>query len=185
MSRVGKKPIIIPSSVEVSIDEQTVRVKGPNGALEETLNSSVQVVLVEEDGKKEIHIQVQNPENKFERAQWGTARSLVQNMVQGAVESFERKLEVNGVGYRVNMQGKNLLLNLGFSHDVPVEIPEGVVAFVEGNIISIKGANKQIVGETAAKIRRLRKPEPYKGKGVKYIEEVIRRKSGKSQKAGG
>ena len=185
MSRVGKKPITIPSNVEVSVQGQTVHVKGPNGELEQTLNSRIQVVLAEEDGVKVIHIEVIDPEDTFDRAQWGTARSLVQNMVSGSVVSFEKKLEVNGVGYRVNMQGKNLLLNLGFSHDVPVEIPAGITASVEGNVITLKGADKQLVGEMAANIRKLRKPEPYKGKGIKYTNEVIRRKSGKSQKTGG
>ena len=185
MSRVGKKSIIIPSNVEVSIQGRTVRVKGPNGELEQTLNSHIQVILAEENGSKVIHVEVTDQEDTFDRAQWGTARSLIQNMVSGSVESFEKKLEVNGVGYRVNMQGKNLLLNLGFSHDIPVEIPHGITASVEGNVITLKGADKQLVGETAATIRKLRKPEPYKGKGVKYIDEVIRRKSGKSQKTGG
>ncbi len=184
MSRVGKKPILIPSGVEVSVDGQTIRVKGPKGELVQEVNGRVQLSLSEEDGERVVLVSVTDTEDTFDRAQWGTARALVQNMVQGVTEGFSRQLEVIGVGYRVNMQGKNLLLNLGFSHDVPVQVPTGVEASVEGNVITIKGADKQLVGETAAGIRKLRKPEPYKGKGIRYVGEVVRRKSGKAQKSG-
>lgn len=184
MSRVGKKPIVIPAGVDVSIDGQVVRVKGPKGQLQETLNGRVRVAVTEEEGAKVISLNVLDEDDTFDQAQWGTARALVQNMVLGVTEGFAKQLEVNGVGYRVNMQGKNLLLNLGFSHDVPVLIPAEVEASVEGNVITLKGANKQLVGEIAAGIRRLRKPEPYKGKGIRYVGEVVRRKAGKAQKSG-
>lgn len=184
MSRVGKSPIIIPQGVDVNIAGQTVSIKGPKGELHQTMNARVRVAIKEEGGTKLVMVSVGENPDPIDRAQWGTARSIIQNLVTGVTEGFERKLEVNGVGYRVNMQGKNLVLNLGFSHEVPFQIPDGIEAVVEGNGITIKGADKQLVGEVAASIRKLRKPEPYKGKGIKYVEEVIRRKAGKSQKAG-
>ena len=184
MSRVGKKPITIPSGVDVTISGQTVVVKGPKGELQETLNNAVSFSIVDVDGGKEVHVTVGNEEEKNDRAQWGTARALIANMVTGVTDGFSKKLEVNGVGYRVNLQGRNLVLNVGFSHEVRVDLPEGIDATVEGNVITITGANKHDVGSLADSIRKIRKPEPYKGKGIKYAEEVIRRKAGKSQKAG-
>ncbi|MBI4713927.1 50S ribosomal protein L6 [Candidatus Uhrbacteria bacterium] len=183
MSRIGKKPIIIPNNVIVSIQGQTVTVKGPKGELSQEFNPAVKIALVEEDGVKTIAVTISNESDKNERAQWGTARAILQNMVSGVVETFSRQLEVNGVGYRINMKGKDLVLNIGFSHEVPFVLPKGIEATVEGNIITIKGADKHLVGEMAANIRRLRKPEPYKGKGIKYVGEVVRRKAGKAQKA--
>lgn len=184
MSRVGKKPILIPSGVDVTIDGSTVRIKGPKGELSQTINPAVQVILSHEDNNTIVSLTVADPSDSTQAAQWGTARAILQNMVLGVVHGFNRQLEVNGVGYRVNMQGKNLVLNLGFSHDVPVKIPNGIEALVQGNMITISGADKQQVGEVAANIRKLKKPEPYKGKGIKYVGEVIRRKAGKAQKSG-
>ena len=184
MSRVGKKPIVIPQGVEVTVDGHTVSVKGPKGQLKEDINAVVSAVLVDGETEKQIQISVNNGEDQNERAQWGTARALIANMVIGVTKGFEKKLEVNGVGYRVNMQGRTLVLNLGFSHEIRVNLPEGIDVAVEGNNITITGANKHSVGTFADDIRKLRKPEPYKGKGIKYADEVIRRKAGKAQKAG-
>lgn len=184
MSRVGKKPITIPSGVDVTIHGQTVVVKGPKGELQEALNDAVSVKLVDGEGGREVLVAVGNEEDKSTRAQWGTARALIANMMVGVTEGFSKKLEVNGVGYRVSLQGRTLVLNVGFSHDVRVDLPQGVDAVVEANLITISGANKHDVGSFADNIRKIRKPEPYKGKGIKYAEEIIRRKAGKAQKAG-
>lgn len=184
MSRVGKKPIVIPTGVDVILDGSSVRVKGPKGELNQTFTSRVNISLGEEDGARVVLISVDDETDKSTRAQWGTVRAIIQHMVTGVAEGFNRQLEVNGVGYRVNMQGNNLLLAIGFSHDVPFAIPANIEASVEGNIVTIKGADKQLVGEIAANIRKLKKPEPYKGKGIKYVGEIVRRKAGKAQKAG-
>ncbi len=184
MSRVGKKPIEIPAGVDVKIDHQQVFVTGKLGSLSQTMHPLVTVVLKEEDGKQHMDVTVQDDQEKVNRSQWGTARTLIANMIKGVTEGFSKKLEVNGVGYRVNLAGRNLNLIVGYSHDVVYPLPEGIDALVEGNTITIIGRDNQLVGEVAAQIRRVRKPEPYKGKGIKYTTEVIRRKAGKSQKAG-
>jgi len=184
MSRVGKKPILIPQGVEVIINGQAVEVKGPKGSLSRIIHPLISLSLTEGEQGKEIHVGVEDETEKVNRSQWGTARTLIANMIKGVTEGFTKKLEVNGVGYRVNMVGKNLNLVVGYSHDVPVIMPEGVTAAVENNVITLSGADNQLVGEVAANIRKVRKPEPYKGKGIKYSDEVIRRKAGKSQKAG-
>ncbi len=184
MSRVGKKPIVIPKGVDVTIDGQTVKVKGPKGELTETLNAAVHVTLAQGEDGQEIQFVVDQQDEKFERAQWGTARALVANMIEGVTEGFQKKLEINGVGYRVNLQGRTLVLNVGFSHDVRIELPAGITAEIDGNLMNISGASKHMVGSFADSLRKIRKPEPYKGKGIKYAEETIRRKAGKSQKAG-
>lgn len=183
MSRVGKKPILIPSGVEVTINGQTVVVKGPKAELSETINNTVKIEMVDAEAGKEVLVSVADATNKNERAQWGTARALIANMVKGVTEGFSKQLEVNGVGYRVNLQGNTLVLNVGFSHEVRVDMPEGVQAAVEGNVITLTSASKHAVGQLADAIRKIRKPEPYKGKGIKYVDEVIRRKAGKTQKA--
>lgn len=184
MSRVGKKPIVIPKGVDVTIIDQTVKVKGPKGELMETLNAAVHVTLAQGEDGQEIQFAVGQEDEKFERAQWGTARALVANMIDGVTDGFSKKLEINGVGYRVNLQGRTLVLNVGFSHDVRVELPDGITAEVDGNLLTISGVSKHMVGSLADSLRKIRKPEPYKGKGIKYAEEIIRRKAGKSQKAG-
>lgn len=183
MSRVGKKPIVIPKGVDVTIDGQTVKVKGPKAELMEKLNATVHVTLAQGENGQEIQFAVGQEDEKFERAQWGTARAIVANMIEGVTEGYSKKLEINGVGYRVNLQGRTLVLNVGFSHDVRVELPAGIDAQVEANFITISGASKHMVGSFADGLRKIRKPEPYKGKGIKYAEETIRRKAGKSQKA--
>jgi large subunit ribosomal protein L6 len=183
MSRVGKKPVLIPAGVEVTINGQTVVVKGPKAELSETINDVVKIEMVDGESGKEVLVSVANETDKNERAQWGTARALIANMVAGVTTGFSKQLEVNGVGYRVNLQGRTLVLNVGFSHEVRVDLPEGVDATVEGNVITLTSASKHDVGELADAIRKIRKPEPYKGKGIKYVDEVIRRKAGKTQKS--
>ena len=181
MSRLGKLPITIPSGVDVKIDKGFITVKGPKGELTQKLIDCLKIEIKE----NEVTVNVNKPDLKKERAFWGLYRSLVNNMVTGVSEGFEKKLEINGVGYKVAMAGKNLNLNLGYSHPIEFEIPENIIATLEGNNkITISGFDKQLVGETAAKIRKLRKPEPYKGKGIKYSDEVILRKEGKTAAKG-
>ena len=186
MSRVGKKPILIPQGVDVTIDTvgPVIFVKGPKGELKQKINSAVSISIVDSDEGKEIQFSVLNEEDKNERSQWGTARALVSNMVTGVTKGFSKKLEVNGVGYRVNLSGRILVLTVGFSHEVRIDLPDGIDAKVEANAIEISGIDKYAVGALADSLRKIRKPEPYKGKGIKYAEETIRRKAGKSQKAG-
>ena len=176
MSRLGKLPIEIPTGTQAKIENNFIIVKGSKGELKQELNNLVKVEVLE----KEIKVSIKNEKVKKERAFWGLYRSLINNMVQGVETGFEKKLEVNGVGYRIALAGKKLTLNVGYSHPVDFELPEGITGAVEGNVITISGIDKQLVGEVAAKIRKIKKPEPYKGKGIKYIDEVIRRKEGKT-----
>lgn len=176
MSRLGKLPINIPAGVEARIDNNFIIVKGPKGELKQELHDLVQVDIKESI----ITVSVKKPENKKEKSFWGLYRSLIDNMVTGVTDGFEKKLEVNGVGYRVALQGTKLVLNVGYSHPVEFALPKGIAGAVEGNVITISGASKQAVGEAAANIRKIRKPEPYKGKGIKYVDEIIRRKEGKT-----
>ncbi len=180
MSRIGKQPIILPSGVSFTITDGRVAVLGPKGNLEMDLHPAVVCVL---DGSQ-VLVTVTNPEDKTERALWGLFQRLCANMVQGVTTGFEKKLEVIGIGFKVAVSGDTLTLNLGFSHPVLFPLPTGVTATVEKNSITLSSIDKQLVGETAARIRSLKKPEPYKGKGIKYSDEVVRRKSGKSGKAG-
>jgi large subunit ribosomal protein L6 len=176
MSRLGKLPINLPNGTEAKIENGFIFVKGPKGELKEKLHSLVQVELSE----KEISVKVKNTDSKKEKSFWGLYRSLINNMVVGATEGFEKKLEIIGVGYRANSLGAKLEVNAGYSHPVIFDLPEGISAAVEKNVITISGADKQLVGETAARVRKIRKPEPYKGKGIKYVDEVIVRKEGKA-----
>jgi len=182
MSRIGKKPILIPKNVEIKINDGEISAKGPKGELSLSWPSELSVSLKESgaEGKegKELTIGVKK-KTKRSPALWGLFRSLAFNLVLGVSDGFEKKLEINGVGYRASVEGKKIILNIGFSHPVEVEAPNGIEFKVEKNIITVSGADKQLVGQTAAKIRAQRKPEPYKGKGIKYLDEVIRRKSGK------
>ncbi len=180
MSRVGKKPLAIPAGVDVKVDASLVSVKGPKGQL--SLAIDPRVIVAVEGG--ELNVSVKDPEHVKQRALWGLYRRLIENMVVGVSKGYEKKLEVNGIGFKVALQGKTLKLDVGFSHDVDYVVPEGVTAAVEKNVITISGIDKQLVGEIAAQIRRIKKPEPYKGKGIKYSDEVIRRKAGKAAKAG-
>jgi large subunit ribosomal protein L6 len=177
MSRIGKRPIPVPDAVTATVDGQHVSVKGPKGELSATLVDDVLVKL--EDGQLEV--QPRN-DSKRARSMWGMSRTIVNNLVTGVTDGFTRKLEINGVGYRAQMSGKNIQLQLGLSHDVIREIPEGLdVKCPKPTEIEISGIEKQRVGQFAAELRGLRPPEPYKGKGVKYAEERIIRKEGKKK----
>lgn len=182
MSRIGRKPIEVPKGVTVTVsDDNTVNVKGPKGTLTQRMPASI--TITQEDGT--INVARPNDE-KANRALHGLTRSLVNNMVVGVSTGFQKVLEINGVGYRAQKTGKNLTMSLGFSHPVIVEAPDGIDLNVgERNTVIVSGADKQVVGEVAANIRGLRPPEPYKGKGIKYADETIRRKAGKAGKAGG
>jgi large subunit ribosomal protein L6 len=177
MSRIGKLPVKIPSGVTVAIEKDKVAVQGTKGSLEQFLLDGI--ILKQDDDS--IVVTRQSDEPKL-RAKHGLMRSLVQNMVTGVSDGFEKKLELNGVGYRVALSGQDLKFNIGKSHEVMYAIPTGITAKVEQNIITISGIDKQQVGQVAAEIRALKKPEPYKGKGIKYVGERIIRKSGKSGK---
>ncbi len=176
MSRIGRKPISLPAGVEVKVDGNVVTVKGPKGQLTQAIPEDISVIL--EDGV----LRVERPSDaKKHRALHGLSRALLANMVTGVVSGFEKKMEMVGVGYRAQMQGKKLVVNVGFSHPVEVEAPAGIEFEVPAPTkITVKGIDKQLVGNTAAHIRAIREPEPYKGKGIKYENEVIRRKAGKA-----
>ncbi len=176
MSRLGKLPIKFNSNIQVNLEGSELSCQGPKGKLHLNIHPSVEIKIE----NNEIKVAPRDLDAKNAKAFWGLMWSLIRNMIEGVSVGFVRKLEVNGVGYRVTVAGDKLNLNLGFSHPIEFKVPEGVKASVEGNIISLEGADKALVGETAAKIRKLRKPEPYKGKGIKYLEEVIRRKAGKA-----
>ena len=178
MSRIGNKPIAVPAGVEIKIEDQKVTVKGPKGTLEKEFHKNIKIDV---DGNV---ITVTRPDDEpNNRSLHGLTRTLLNNMIQGTVNGFERKLEVNGVGYRASKKGNNLLLNLGYSHPVEVAAPEGITFDVPNpNEIIVKGIDKELVGQTAAEIRSKREPEVYGGKGIKYVEETIRRKEGKAGK---
>jgi large subunit ribosomal protein L6 len=179
MSRLGKKPIEIPEGVDVEIKNSVVSVKGPKGILDRDFKDFVKI------DKQDKIIQLL-PVSKGERAKafWGTYTSHLKNMIEGVKEGFSKELVLEGVGFRVAIEGKDLVFNVGFSHPVKFKIPEGVEIKVEKNNIEISGIDKQLVGQTAAEIRALKKPEPYKGKGIRYKDEVVRRKAGKKAVGG-
>jgi large subunit ribosomal protein L6 len=175
MSRIGNKPIPVPQGVKVAIEGQMVKAEGPKGKLSQTVPGSLSVT-VEQDVLKVGR----SSDHRTVRAMHGLMRALIANMVHGVKDGFERKLEIVGIGYRAQVQGKSLQLALGYSHPVIFPLPEGIQAEVEKQVsITLKGADKALVGQTAAKIRALRKPDPYKGKGIKYSDEYVRRKVGK------
>ncbi len=177
MSRIGKKPVPVPAGVTASIADGQLSMKGPKGTLAIDLVSEVSYAI--EDGNVSV-----TPANDTKRARsfWGMQRTLVQNLVTGVTEGFTKTLQITGVGYRANVQGKNLKLQLGYSHDVDFAIPEGItIATPDPTTVNISGIDKQKVGQVAAEIRRWRKPEPYKGKGIKYAGEYIFRKEGKKK----
>ena len=178
MSRIGRMPVAIPAGVRVEIVNKYMTVKGPKGTLERQL--PVEMEIKQEDG----NVIVTRPNDlKKMKSLHGLTRTLIANMIHGVTEGYEKKLEVNGVGYRAAKQGKKLTLSLGYSHPVEMEDPEGIETVLEGqNVIIVKGINKEKVGQYAAEIRSKREPEPYKGKGIKYADEVIRRKVGKTGK---
>ncbi len=178
MSRIGRQPVAIPAGVEVKVDGSTVTVKGPKGTLTKTVHSNMKVEL---DGATVV---VTRPDDSnLNKSLHGLTRTLIANMVEGVEKGYSKELEVNGVGYRVAVQGKDLVLNIGFSHQVIMPAPEGVtVEAPNPNKIVISGPDKQMVGQFAAEVREKRPPEPYKGKGIKYADEHIRRKEGKAGK---
>ncbi|HSX44264.1 MAG TPA: 50S ribosomal protein L6 [Candidatus Saccharimonadales bacterium] len=177
MSRVGKMPITIPSGVTVTINADSVAVNGPKGSLEQF---TMPGIMISQDNAELVV--ARSDDEQMHRSKHGLMRALLQNMVTGVTEGFSKQLEINGVGYKVNLAGNDLKFNLGFSHEVNYALPQGVTAKVEQNQITITGISKQQVGQVAAEIRALKKPEPYKGKGIKYTDERIIRKSGKSGK---
>jgi large subunit ribosomal protein L6 len=177
MSRIGKLPITVPQGVTVTTNTDNVVVAGPKGSLEQFTMPNISV---KQDG--DTVIVTRSNEERTTRSKHGLMRSLVNNMVQGVSQGFTKQLEINGVGFRVVLNGTDLKFNLGYSHEVFYKIPAGITVNIEQNIITISGINKQQVGQVAAEIRALRKPEPYKGKGIKYVGEHIIRKSGKSGK---
>lgn len=177
MSRIGKKPIAVPSGVTANVEGQTVKVKGPKGALQVALHDDVAVKLDKDQIKVDPRF-----ETKRARAQWGTSRTLISNLIAGVTKGFEERLEISGVGYRAAVQGKNLQIALGYSHDILYPIPEGITIATPRPIeIVISGSDRQKVGQVAAEIRDYRPPEPYKGKGIKYAGERIFRKEGKKK----
>lgn len=177
MSRIGKLPIDIPSGVTITVDPDAITVAGPKGTLKQFMMDGLSIV---QDGSKLVVTRVDD--EPVHRSKHGLMRSLLNNMVTGVTKGFSKKLEINGVGYRVALAGSDLRLSLGFSHEVVYHLPQGVTATIEQNTITISGIDKQQVGQVAAEIRALKKPEPYKGKGIKYAGERIIRKSGKSGK---
>jgi large subunit ribosomal protein L6 len=174
MSRIGKKGILIPEKTEVAISNGVVSIKGPRGAMERSFRSDISIAI---EGK-EVLLSVSKP-NKQLNALWGTYASHIKNMIKGVNEGFEKKLILEGVGFKSQVTGDKLVLALGFSHPVEVIIPAGLAVKSEKNVISVSGIDKELVGAFSAKVRDLKKPEPYKGKGFRYSDEVIRRKQGK------
>jgi large subunit ribosomal protein L6 len=177
MSRIGNKAVAVPSGVTANVEGQTVKVKGPKGAMQIVLHDDVSVTM----DKGSVKLEPRS-ESKRARSMWGTSRTLVNNLISGVTKGFEERLEINGVGFRAAVQGKTLNLQLGFSHDVNFPIPEGIaIATPKPTEIVVTGIDKQKVGHVAAEIRGFRPPEPYKGKGVKYVGEYIFRKEGKKK----
>lgn len=176
MSKIGRAPIQIPDGVTVTLKDALITVKGPKGELQWSLPEGVRY----EEKDSVLMFSVDNIDEQNANAMWGLSRALVANMIEGVTKGFEKKLQIIGVGYRAELKRKNLELHLGFSHPVSVEAPEGITFAVDNDIITVSGFDKQLVGEVSASIRSHRKPEPYKGKGVRYIDEHVRRKVGKA-----
>lgn len=176
MSRVGKKPIVIPDNTTVNYTDGTITVKGKNGTLTQVVHPKVELKIE----KDQMNVVPKDNERKTVALQ-GMVRSLINNMVVGVSQGFERALEINGIGYRAEAKGKSIVFNLGYSHPIDFSLPQGIEATVEkNNVVKLTGFDKQLLGQTAARIRQLRPPEPYKGKGIKYAEEHIQRKAGKT-----
>jgi large subunit ribosomal protein L6 len=176
MSRIGKKPIVIPSGVEVKITADTINVKGPKGELNQKIHPDVKL----ENKDNQIIVSVKNTDDVDQKALWGLFARLVENMMIGVTKGYEKKMEVVGVGFRVALSGNKIVLNLGFSHPVEFILPVGMKAEIDKNTVTLSGIDKQLVGETAARLRRIKKPDVYKGKGIKYLDEVIKKKPGKA-----
>lgn len=178
MSRIGKKPVLLPAGVEATITSQSVTVKGPKATLEVPVPPNAKISM--QDDPKALIVNVEDEMRVDQRAIWGLARQLLQNAVDGAQKPFEKALEFVGVGFKVALEGRKVMMDVGFSHRVPFELPVGIEAKVEKQVLTISGSDKYVVGETAASIRKIKPPEPYKGKGIKYVDEAIRRKAGKA-----
>ena len=174
MSRIGKKPIVIPDGVTATIKDREIEVKGPKGTLSYDFGYEVEVSVSD----KEIVVE-KKTNTRLAQDLWGTIRALIQNMIVGVTEGFKKELELHGVGYKMALQGKKLVLNLGFSHPIEVEVPEGLTVNIEKNNLTVEGTDKQSVGQFAAEIRAFRKVEPYKGKGFRYVDEQFIKKEGK------
>lgn len=174
MSRIGKKPIVIPQSVEITIQDKNIKVKGPKGELSYEFLKEISVVV--ESGEVKVS---PNSEIKEAQAYWGLTRALIANMIVGVTEGYSKTLELVGIGYTSFLEGKDIVLKVGYSHDVKIGAPEGITFEIKKNVITVSGIDKTLVGQTAANIRKVRKPEPYKGKGIKYTDEIVRRKEGK------
>jgi len=178
MSRIGKKIVTMTSGVTVKIDGQTVMAKGPKGELAYNVHPIIKIVK-NDDG---LLLTAGNPEDRKEKEIWGTNRQMVNNIIIGVSAGYRRELEINGVGYKAEIKDQVLILHVGYSHAVRFDLPQGITGKVEKNVITLDGIDKQLLGETSARIRKIRKPEPYKGKGIKYMEEIIKRKAGKQVK---
>lgn len=186
MSRIGRQPIIISPGVTVDIEDtqNVIRVKGPKGELQKKFSMLLNMEKTEGEQNK-IDVTPKDKNSRQARRLWGLTRTLISNMIRGVSEGFEKQLQIEGVGYRASVEGKNLTLSLGFSHPVKVDAPEKIEFKVEKNIVTISGIDKELVGQVAASIRSFRKPEPYKGKGIRYVGEVVKRKAGKKAVASG
>ncbi len=183
MSRIGKKPVLLPAGVDATVEAAQVTIKGPKGTLQVRLPAAAKIET--QADPRALLVTVNRPDNVEDRAIWGLVRQLLSNAVDGVQKPFEKSLEFVGVGFKVALEGRKLVMDLGFSHRVPFELPTGIDGKVDKQILTLSGIDKALVGETAARIRRIRPPEPYKGKGVKYVDEVIRRKAGKTAKSAG
>jgi large subunit ribosomal protein L6 len=174
MSRVGKKPILIPEDVKVEIEDQEIKIRGPKGELSFEVRPEIKIEAV----KRQISVSPKK-QTKKTKALWGLTRTFLSNAIEGVTKGYEKKLEIQGIGYRASLDGKDLTLQVGFTHPVKIAAPGGINFLVEKNIITISGIDKKLVGELAAKIRKIRPPEPYKGKGIRYFGEQVKRKAGK------
>lgn len=181
MSRIGKKPIHLPSGFDLNVEAGKVTVKGPKSSLSVPLHADVTVELQADPRAAVVHVKDENDVDQ--RALWGMTRQLIANAVEGLQKPYEKSLEFVGVGYKVNLQGNVIVMDVGYSHQVKFPVPVGIEASVDKQILKLVSADKYLLGETAAQIRRVRPPEPYKGKGIKYTDEVIRRKAGKAAKS--
>lgn len=181
MSRIGKKPVYLPAGVTATVGDESVVIKGPKGELMLKLHPHAQVAVTDDAGKTRVDVTVNDPESE-DRAVWGTMRALLAQKVMGVTDGYSKVLELNGVGFRMNLQGQVLVCALGFSHEVRYDLPVGVEAKVENNLLTLTSTDAELVGRVASEIRSLKKPEPYKGKGFKYSDEIIRRKAGKAAK---
>ncbi|HEY4240694.1 MAG TPA: 50S ribosomal protein L6 [Kofleriaceae bacterium] len=180
MSRIGRKAIEIPKGVQVSITKDVITAKGPKGTLKLDRHKDIEIKQAKDEEQKDVIVFERGANSGPERAAHGLMRALVNNMLTGVTKGFERQLEINGVGYKAEVKGSNITLSLGYSHPVNFVLPEGIAAKVDKNMLILSGIDKQALGASAAKIRSFRPPEPYKGKGIKYIEETIVRKAGKT-----